>query len=334
MTKITLDELKAKLKDSAIPGYEIDMFFTPVPGRPFSPGMTFNPETVEIPEGLTGDALRGLANEIVRGWRQGAFLRRLDNGDRRPVLVAEGDSWFHFPLPDTHDIVEQLSGDYSIWTVAGAGDTADDMVRSKEYVGALAQNVDRVVGFLFSAAGNDVIGANESNNAAISRLLKSRQRGADDAASHVDRAALAQVLGKLERNYDEVVKTIRANPRLKRLPIFIHGYDYAVPGGYPQDPRPKKIYANQGKWLGDPMRAKGITETSLQRKIIVALIDALYQMLDRVAQKHRNVYVVNLRRKLTDVWQDWEDEIHGTTYGFGNIASKFKEDIDRVLRVA
>jgi hypothetical protein len=191
MEKIRFNDLKKKLQDPAIPDYEIEKYLMPARGRPFSPWVALTPDVVDVPEGLTGDVLRGALNDIVRARRQAEFNLRLASGENKPVLVAEGDSWFHFPLPSVDDIVQQLSQDFLIWTVAGAGDTAAEMVRSGEYLRALNQHANRVAGFLFSAAGNDVIGADANGNAAIGRLLKNRQRGKDDAASHINSEELA-----------------------------------------------------------------------------------------------------------------------------------------------
>src|SRR5262249_39774932 len=156
------------------------------------------------------------------------------------------------------------------------------------------QKPNGVAGFLFSGAGNDIIGENLMGEPVLINLLKDHVPG-KDANWHIDKAQLAAVLTRLEADYNTVIKTIRLDPDLKTLPIFIHGYDYAIPGGFPGDTR-RPIYARQDEWLGGPMSDKGIVEPALQREIIRLLIDALYDMLDRVAgtPSQSGVHVVNV----------------------------------------
>jgi hypothetical protein len=70
----------------------------------------------------------------------------------------------------------------------------------------------------------------------------------------------------------------------------------------------------------------------LQRDIIRLLIDALYDMLDRIAgdSAQTRVYVVNVRNTLTSV-QEWADEIHGTSAGFRKVGRVFAEKIDGAI---
>ena len=70
---------------------------------------------------------------------------------------------------------------------------------------------------------------------------------------------LASVLGGLEDRYRNAIATVRAEPGLADLPILIHGYDRALPSGFPGDDR-NPIYADRDQWLGAPMHAHGIED--------------------------------------------------------------------------
>ena len=211
------------------------------------------------------------------------------------------------------------------------GDTADNMVnRNPEYMKALVQQkANKVKGFLFSGAGNDVIGEDLLGNPVLATLVKHFQAG-QDAAWHVDKAKLANVLTQLEKDYRKLVATVRSDNDFKKLPIFIHGYDYAIPGGFPGDKR-HPLYAKQDEWLGAPLKEKGIVSLQLQRGIVRVLIDALYDMLHNVAgnSKQSFVYVVDVRGELQE--GDWADEIHATSKAFGRVAAKFKKIIDQAI---
>jgi hypothetical protein len=241
-----------------------------------------------------------------------------------------GDSWFQFPFL-IEDVVDNLEKDFLIWSLDAAGDTADNMVNRKpEYKEGLdAQKTNHVVGFLFSAAGNDVIGEDLLGNPVLSTLIKPFKSG-KDTARHIDNGELAAVLTRLETDYRKVFSTIRDDWDFKKLPIFIHGYEYAIPGGYPGDKR-HPVYAKQDEWLGGPLVEKGIKDLKLQRQIIHLLIDSLYDMLDRVAGKSSttNIHVVNVRETLNE--GDWADEIHGTSDGFAKVAERFRKVIKDAL---
>jgi hypothetical protein len=336
--KIRYDELKAMLMDPEIPDSKIAPYLkaVPEPGGPFDPQFVPDPAKVEMTP--TGDfdvesAIRW-ANSICRWRRQERFKNRIGQpGEARPVLVSEGDSWFQFPFL-IDDVIDQLNQDYLIWSLDAAGDSVDNMVnRSPEYMtkGLNLQKANKVAGFLFSAAGNDVIGKDSDGKSVLSTLIKPFSPD-KDAASHIDNAQLAAVLHRLETDYRKVIATIRRDQDFARLPIFFHGYDYAVPGGFAGDKR-NPIYARQDEWLGAPLVEKGITDVNLQREIIRRLVDSLYDMLFKVAGKASDtfIHVVDVRGTLQIGNDEWADEIHGTSPGFKRVGKLFRNAIDNAL---
>jgi hypothetical protein len=327
MTKLSYRAFKDKLMDPGTPDSEIAEYLKALPdlSGPFDPRVVPDPAKVEMtPEGDfdVENAMRW-GNAICRWRRERRFEKRIAEGAQKPVLVSEGDSWFQFPFL-IDDVVDHLEEDFLIWSLDAAGDTADNMVnRHPEYKSGLdKQKANGVSGFLFSGAGNDVIGEDLLGNPVLAELLKPYQSG-KDAAWHVDKARLSTVLTRLEADYRKVVATVRADPDFKRLPIYIHGYDYAIPGSYPGDLR-NPVHARQDQWLGAPLAAKGITDNTLQREIIRVLIDALYDMLERVAGRSTDthVFIVDVRGTLH--LGDWVDEIHGTSAGFRKVADQFR----------
>ena len=58
--------------------------------------------------------LRDSANSFTRWRRQHIFHKRYEASKHAPVVVAEGDSWFHFPI-FLRDVCLQLANDYLIW---------------------------------------------------------------------------------------------------------------------------------------------------------------------------------------------------------------------------
>jgi hypothetical protein len=334
MAKISYQEFKQKLMDLDVPDSEIAKYLTAdrAASGPFDPRIEPDPKKVDMsPEGqMDVESAIRWGNAVCRWRRQQAFERRIASGIKKPVLISEGDSWHQFPFL-IEDVIDHLNPDFLIWSLDAAGDTADNMVnRNPEYMKALVeQKANNVKGFLFSGAGNDVIGEDLLGNPVLTTLVKEFQAG-KDAAWHVDKAKLAGVLTQLEKDYRKLVATVRSDAAFKKLPIFIHGYDYAIPGGFPGDTR-HPIYAKQDEWLGGPLRDKGIIDLKLQRDIVRVLIDALYDMLHNVAgnSKQSFVYVVDIRGVLKA--GDWADEIHATSKAFGRVAARFKKVIEEAI---
>lgn len=334
-SKITYQEFQKLLLSTDVPDEVIAEFVVVDPRKtgPFNPVLKPDPRRVEMSfEEIEAESAMSMGNGLARFRRQLRFRQRLLTGSPLPVLVAEGDSWFQFPIL-IEDVVDQLGDEYLVWCVSAAGDTAQNIVYGdegtgrREYLKALREQKTRVRAFLFSAAGNDIIGEDADGVAVISKILKDHIPGAD-AAAHIDLALFGQTLAFLKKAYTEVIQQVRKEPGLEKLPIIVHGYDYAIPGS-PTDPR-DPAYAKPDQWLGGPMAKKGITTPALQRDIVRLLIDALYDMLRRLAEDHPHVHVVDARRTLPEV-SDWNDEIHGTSAGFRRVAKKFKTVLSKVV---
>lgn len=328
LEKITYDQLEAMLRNPNIPDEQIRPYLTGsrVDNRPFDPRVVPNRELVKMDEAaqFRVESAIGWGNAVCRWRRHRRFEVRRALGESLPVLVSEGDSWFQFPFL-IDDVIDQLGDNYLIWSLDAAGDTAQNMVvANPEYMRGLEDRVgDGVAAFLFSAAGNDVIGEDNTGKPVLTTLLKNYIPGGS-ASAHIDMARLANVLTFLEQSYRLVIATIRSDARFAALPIIIHGYDYAIPAGEAGDAR-DPVYAAKDEWLGGPMGTKGIVDPTLRRGIVRFLIDALYDMLFRVAGNSANtrVYVVDVRGTLPQI-TDWADEIHGTSAGFAKVAQRFR----------
>jgi len=314
--------------DPWTPDEEIAPFLTAVDADsgPFHPRIVPDPARVDMGDAEsafdTGIALEW-ANGIARWRRQERFKDRV-KGSHLPVVVSEGDSWFQFPLL-IRDVVDQLDGDHLIWSLDAAGDTADNMVnRRPEYLtGLREQRANGVQAFMFSAAGNDVIGQNANGQSVLQGLIKPFRPG-EEPSRHIDQANLAKVLTFLETAYRKVVGVIRGDQDFAELPILVHAYDYSLPGGHPGDPR-HPLWAAQDKWLGRVLQAKGMVDEQFQRDVVRILIDATYDMLNAVAgySAETHIHVVDVRGTLPHV-SDWADEIHATDAGFARVADLFR----------
>jgi len=335
---ITYQELQQKLLDIKVPDSELREYLEADPDKSGAFNLVLRPKPGMVAmtfEEVEAENAMSIGNGLARVRRQIAFKVDLSHGNNRPVLVAEGDSWFQFPIL-IDDVIDQLWPDYLVWCVSAAGDTAQNMVFGQagdgmcEYMDALREQKDRVKAFLFSGAGNDIIGADSNGVPVLSGILKQHIPGGTPA-EHIDFAKFSEKLAFLKGAYEKMVMRIHADPAFEKLPIVIHGYDYVIPGrpGDPDDSR-NPPYAKKDEWLGGPLVAKGIIDRELQRGILRLLIDGLYDLLYQIAASHPHVHVVDVRKTLLTV-KDWNDEIHGTSAGFKLVSKKFKAVIDPLV---
>lgn len=330
-SKISFDQFQSMLRDVDVPDKQIAKYLKQLPGgrSGFDPVFQPDPEKVEIRRGDPLENALTIGNRWCRWRRRVRFERRIASGDRHPVIVSEGDSWFQFPFL-IEDVIDHLEPDYLVWSRGAAGDTAQNMVfTNPEYMEALEEQADLVTAFLFSAAGNDIIGE-ENGEPVLSKLLHRADPSFNTALDHINKAELKRRLDQLENAYLTVIATVRSDRRFADLPVLIHGYDYALP--YParqRDPR-RPSWADRDQWLGKPMVDKGIDDPKMRQEIIRVLVDSLYDMMAQLARTDSNVHVINVRGTLSQV-SDWADEIHATDEGFARVAALFREQIRKVI---
>ena len=337
--RISMRKLQEMMRDPHVDDAVLAPYFTvnPAASRPFSPAVIPNPALVDV--AAPADMQEGLmmmswANDLSRLRRQEKFKLRIALGDRRPVLVSEGDSWFQFPVL-LEDVIDNLHEDYNVWSVDAAGDTLQNMVLDNaEYMQALRRNAGSVRAFLFSGGGNDVIGEDAQGNPVIAQVVKRFEQGRP-AVWYLDNPALEQRFRFIEDCYRTVLANVARE--FPGLPVLCHGYDYPIPGGGPDDNRHPAWAAND-QWIGKAMRERlGINEPALQREIVRLLIDRLNQGLQRVCGGNnqggafRDAWHVDVRRVVNG---RWADELHPTNDGFAAVGSRFKSLLQRVVRPA
>jgi hypothetical protein len=336
MFKITHAQYLEMLMDPETPDEMIAAFstFAPDAGGPFNPVMIPNPERVHMTqEQAAAESAMGFANTIARWRRSYAFELALKRNDRRPVLVAEGDSWFQFPF-FIAETITQLGRDYLISCLSAAGDTARNMVfgpvapRKQEYMKELDRQAARVKGFLLSAAGNDIIGEDEEagdGTPVLRKILKNPGTGTTDPEAYINRGELEGRIDFLRRAYVSVVTTIRQDPRFTALPILVHGYDVPFPYPWGPDDRRNPVWAAKDRWLGRTFTAANIVG-DIRQMILARLIDRLYEMLHDVAAQFPHVHVVDCRGAVPAL-AEWADEIHPSSDGFAKVADRFRSTL-------
>ena len=326
--RISMAELQVLMADPTTTEKELRQYFIVDSdfSRPFAPSIMVDPSRVEVAK--AADALEGamamdFANSLCRHRRKRKFQFRKVLGDRRQVLVSEGDSWFQFPI-FLEDVIDQVLPDYNIWSVEAAGDTLQNMVLDNaEYMRALGIHRGEVRAFLFSGGGNDIVGEDAEGRPIVPQLLKPFEAGRPPEW-YLDTDAFAAKLLFVEDCYRKVILNVITE--YPDLPIICHGYDHAIPGGFPGDPR-NPFWAKQDQWIGRAMREDlKIEDPKLQQAIVRLMIDRFNARQKALCGGNnpdgafRNAWHVDCRGV---VGNRWADELHPTNRGFEAVASRF-----------
>jgi hypothetical protein len=259
-------------------------------------------------------------------------------------LLAQGDSWFDYPLGT--DIIDCLHSNHGhqIVNIAVAGSTLNDEAYGpvpREMFGLpigtplsddpsrIAELVHRIVedkpqALLLSAGGNDVAGDE------FFSFLNNAQSGLEE----VNRAVLQGVMTEtFTAAYSFLVDAALAAAASAgiTLPIFVHGYDYPWPDG-------RGVVAflgwKVGPWFDPTFSAKNYPNANaadLQRRhdILSVFIDAMNSMQEALAAKYPGkVFHIDLTHTLASSG-DWANELHPSNGGFEQLAAKIDSSLQQ-----
>lgn len=263
----------------------------------FEPLFRLNTDMVVDTTGLESDRVLGWANDWARSKRQHQYRSKVNANPAITRIVSEGDSWFQFPfiLSDIIDNVMEQN-DFAVFCLGAAGDLLRDMVNTSEYVDAIVREQPEF--FLMSGGGNDLVGGNN-----LARVLHPFAAGrAPEDYPNPTFDAFAQ---QIRADYMRLFNSLR--DRFPHLKIVCHGYDYPVP--------------KNDRWLGQPMRQRGIEDLTLQRQILVTVMDRMNQVIAEAASHFANVRYLNLRNLLST--EEWFNELHPNNQGFRKVSALF-----------
>lgn len=306
VVEIDAAELERRLLDPDVLDSEIRPYLVEngAAGEAFRPVVQADPNRVRQPETEAAVALASL-NGLDR-WRRLRRYRRRSQDGAVVRLVSEGDSWFQYPFLLT-DVIDWLAGPYAILSLDAAGDLISDMVRQGELVTAVVQERPRAV--LLSGGGNDLLGG-----ANLTRALRRFEPGLF-AGDYLGRAFEDNLRSVLDGYATLLTRLARVAPE---TPVITHAYDYAVPSG--------------GRWLGQPMRALGITDAGLQRRIVREIVDRFHTELSGLTGPFPLLRVVDTRNSVAA--NQWHDELHPTDAGYREVAQRFATAIAAAIGTA
>ena len=309
---IHFSELERLLADDNTPDEEIAPYLKPAQLRalPLAPIVTVDETKVELPRnrGIIGLSVKSL-NDRANRKRLAAYEAKIRDGWKGLKLLAEGNSWFLYPIL-LKDIVDNLSSDHAVYSVAAAGDTLENMLRGTAQLEAKIKE-HQFNGMLLSAGGNDIAGDLLRSYLTINKLPP---KPASNYLNDQFDAFISRTREKLDGLFGGLTS------RFPDLKIFCHGYDW---------PFPRKM----GLWLEPAMVAQGVPE-AVQPAVLKFMIDRYYEMLGSLAETYRDrVFVADCRGSVGAI-MEWFDELHPFNPGYTRAADRFRVAINQVFGIS
>lgn len=251
-------------------------------------------------------------------------------GKQNLRILAEGDSWFEYPLPITHGdgVIYQLQKllGYGIANMAHHGLEVEQMMGlsiRQEVIKRLSDPQVKFDALLFSGGGNDIAGDQ------FCIWLKDAPPRVPPEEMLDEKAVLA-ALAILEAEYHELVELRDGYSR--ETVIFVHEYDFPPITGLPAcgvvGPwlKPSLDYAYTHMGVANP-------DPNDEFRVVKTLMQMFAEMLRRVAADPsvRKFIVVPTQGTLQPTAADWQNEIHPSPAGFAKIAQKFQTALASVF---
>lgn len=270
--------------------------------------------TPEDEKSLVGDITLWLGNQIETTQRKRRY-NNLKKDPKRLRIVAEGDSWFQYPIK-LNDVLDQLYKRYAIRSFAEAGDTLKNYLKDKEYLDIIGQ--EKAEFFLVSGGGNDMVGDE------FQYFLRDTPDPNDTTPKRYLNNKFFEELDKLEGLYIQMFKEL--TDKYKDLKILVHCYDYVIPVD-------NRTAGSKGKfsWSGKYMIEKGIEPQLEREKLIIFILDEFAKRLKSLEKSEKyknNVTFIDTRGIVPR--NKWFDEIHPIDEGFEMVANRFYETIERL----
>lgn len=251
-------------------------------------------------------------------------------------IVIEGDSWYeHIMIRDIVDWLIHLSK-FRIYTLAYGGDWLANYIKEQKYLKKLLKEKPDV--FLLSGGGNDLVGDARLTNLVtaqpvpLSTSLEERiQEGLAQRPDLRDDVIENILLGHQYLNdhfyilmnvlafeYAFIIQSIKLESSLDHVHIITHGYDLAIPSNDKSTPL-RKFFKN-GQWLYDPLHAAQITDNTIKKHIIWAMLFQFNEILKYFDGLEPNFHYIDCLGLAKE--NDWEDELHLKSPVYRKIAEK------------
>jgi len=296
------------------------------------------------------DGLLRKLNDIKNEWRNDRFKKEIKHKFRdssnKKVILAEGDSWFNYPVILT-DIIDRISmdKDFAVYSLAAGGDWLLNMLSARNYVEQLSVIHPDV--FLISGGGNDLVGSARIaavvdpqgasmefdkcefakyliENAHKDKVPLDKNRF-DKGVKHLSKDFFA-LLMFFHLQYYFLIGGILRNARKKGdkfygIKIITQGYDYVQPSfnkSFGLNPLLWYVpfirsFLGHGTWLKRPLQLRGILNDDVQKDILYAMIYLFNEMMINIGRLFNETdccHVCHIDSRGSIPSNGWTDELH------------------------
>lgn len=320
-------------------------------------------------------------NKIKNSQRNQIFFKKIRKGFRKLkndsskddfkdnphiTVVAEGDSWFNYPIILT-DIIDRIimERDLAVYSIASGGDWLLNMLTGRQYVEELS--ISHPDWFLISGGGNDLVGARrlatilqpEGESVEFEKNEWARHLILDFAEKSIIplRADFHEGLPFLSRDFYALLMFFHLQyyflfkgllkteenciSKFEGLKIITQGYDYPLPSSdrkFGINPVRwyipfARTFLGHGGWLKTPLQIRGINTEQSQQKVLYSMIYLFNEMMielgDIFNKRHQEQRIFHIDSRDSVGKDGWTDELHPTPVHFIKIGQTFIDCIKR-----
>lgn len=257
--------------------------------------------------------VKGLAPKIARGGRA------LKSTAKPLQVLAEGDSWFDYPVPFFGGgVIPRLEDKLGvpILNLAKAGDEVRYMLGVKERKLLIEQFTKGCPAggpwdaMLFSGGGNDIV------DDPMALWIKDFNATLPPAAL-IHQARFDAALALVRAGYEDLIGLRDSLSPQTRL--FLHGYDFAIPDG--------RGVCHLGPWLKPTFDLRGFPTQASAFVVTKILLQQFAAMLQSLESSHANVTFINGQGTLAPQPSSWHNEMHPSKDGFKAFATLFHQTL-------
>lgn len=320
------------------------------------------------------DRMLGKIDAIKNSHRNSRFLSKISSDFRekdkgRKVILAEGDSWFNYPVILT-DVLDRINmePDMIIYSLANGGDWLLNMLGARKYVEQLSVIHPDV--FLISGGGNDLVGRSRLAAMVIPGAGSLEQGKSEWAQTLIQKATDHPIVpfdedrfkkgtAHLSKDFYALLMFFHlqyyflingiltagtgdpANGKFPDMKIITQGYDYALPS---HDKKwglnPLRWYRpfirsllGHGSWLKTPLQLRGITDPQTQADIIYAMIFLFNEMMIHTGDLFCQLAgkrVFHIDSRGSVGPDGWADELHPLPENFCRTGQTFIDCINNI----
>ena len=248
-------------------------------------------------------------NTIERLRRRWIYQRRRNT---LPRLVAQGDSWFCYPLPQPIDTLQHLSRSYAINVLAGGARRTGAMVTPHQLT-HFKRAIERQspAGVLLTGGGVDLL---DIMNARAVRTPYTGTAFTPETPDFLNHKDIEPILKNIEENLIILAQTALKAGVAK---VFLIGYDYL------------HVWPKSGQTIRDSLDMAGIAPNH-HKKTVKALMDLLFAAHQRVAEKTPGLTYIRVYG-MAGPRSKWPDEAHAHSQGYAQIADHIHGILARSL---